>query len=117
MQDRLSLSNSNLRDLPARQQTLRGAIEWSYNLLSPGERHLFNHLAVFVGGCTAEAVSTVIESVAEVEPTLQSLVDQSLLKYEQSEHGAPRYVMLEMLREYAWERLTEASELSQTGAG
>ncbi|MDQ3249783.1 MAG: helix-turn-helix domain-containing protein, partial [Chloroflexota bacterium] len=58
---RLTALAGGLRDLSPRQQTLRGAIDWSYNLLDPEECHLFNHLSVFVDGCTIEAVAAVVE--------------------------------------------------------
>ena len=114
LRQRLAITNNSRRDVSARQQTLRGAIEWSYNLLNADERRLFNSLAVFVGGCTAEAVAAVHQTETEMERALQSLAEQSLLKYEQSERGAPRYVMLELLREYAVERLTETGALHPT---
>src|SRR5581483_11041379 len=55
LENRLELLTSGARDLPPRQQTLRGAIAWSYDLLGPGEQALFRRMAVFVGGCTLAA--------------------------------------------------------------
>jgi len=94
------------RDADPRQQTLRATIEWSHSLLSEQEQALFARFAVFVGGCTYEAA----EEVAGADPdTLQSLLDKSLLRKRDS-GGAPRYWMLETIREYAGERLEESGE-------
>ena len=95
------------RDADPRQQTLRGTIEWSYELLAPEERQLFARLSVFSGGCTLEAA----EEVAEADlDTLQSLVEKSLLRFTTTEGGS-RYWMLETIREYAAERLDNAGEI------
>jgi predicted ATPase/class 3 adenylate cyclase len=92
------------RDADPRQQTLRTTIEWSYDLLSEDEQHLFRRLAVFAGGCTLEAA----EEVAEADlDTLQSLVEKSVLRLTRS-----RYWMLETIREFASERL-EASDVGE----
>jgi predicted ATPase len=90
------------RDAEARQQTLRATIEWSYDLLAEEEQRLFARLAVFSGGCTLESA----EKVAEAElDTLQSLVGKSLLR-----HTDERFWMLETIRDYAGETLSESSE-------
>jgi predicted ATPase len=88
------------RDSEARQQTLRATIEWSYQLLSPEEQQLFARLSVFAGGCTVELAEAVC--YADLD-TLQSLVEKSLLRFSEG-----RYWMLETIREYAAEALTEA---------
>ena len=94
------------RDADPRQQTLRATIEWSHDLLNDGERQLFRRLSVFAGGCTYEAA----EDVAGGDPdTLQSLLDKNLVRRRDSDH-APRYWMLETIREYAAERLGESGE-------
>jgi predicted ATPase/class 3 adenylate cyclase len=85
------------RDADPRQQTLRATIEWSYELLAPGEQLLFGRLSVFAGGCTLEAAEEVAE--ADVD-TLQSLVEKSLLRF-----ANERYSMLETVRDFAEERL------------
>ena len=106
---RLTTLTGGARDLPARHQTLRGAIDWSYNLLAAEEQRLFARLGVFVGGCTLEAAEAVCGRVggrqAEVLAGLASLVDHSLVRQQESVEGEPRFTMLETLREYALERL------------
>jgi predicted ATPase len=99
---RLALLNRGLRDAPGRQQTLRATIEWSSELLTNDERHLFARIAVFDGGCTLEAA----EQIAEAElDTLQSLVEKNLLRYSEE-----RFWMLETIREYAVEMLDTFEE-------
>jgi predicted ATPase len=93
------------RGAEVRQQTLRATIEWSYDLLSKEDRTVLARLAVFVGGCTVEAV----EQIAEADlDTLQSLVDKSLVG-----HTGERFWMLETIREYAAERLEESGEAGE----
>ncbi|GAA2714895.1 diguanylate cyclase [Actinoplanes palleronii] len=87
------------RDRPERQQTLRGAIEWSHALLDADERRIFTGLAVFAGGCTEEAADAVLPGAAA---GLARLVDKSLLTVET---GAGRFRMLETIRTYAKELL------------
>jgi tetratricopeptide (TPR) repeat protein len=89
------------RDADPRQQTMRTAIDWSYELLTLEEQRLFCTLSVFASGCTFEAA----EEVADAEPdTLQSLLDKSLLRRRETELG-PRYWMLGTIRDYAAEKL------------
>ena len=102
------LSADGLRDVSARQRTLRGAIGWSYDLLTPVEQTLFTRLAVFVGGCTLEAAEMMCEDVlspAQVLDGIASLLDKSLLNREAGLYDEPRYAMLETMREYGLERL------------
>ncbi|HZG67746.1 MAG TPA: hypothetical protein VEZ12_13440, partial [Herpetosiphonaceae bacterium] len=119
----MTLLTGGARDRTARQQTLRGAIDWSYNLLAPDEQTLFARMGVFVGGCTFEASEHVGGSTdAEareggtflVLEGLQGLVDESLLRRIDSVEGEPRFVMLETIREYASECLLERGELDET---
>jgi predicted ATPase/class 3 adenylate cyclase/DNA-binding XRE family transcriptional regulator len=114
LQHRLALLTGGARDLPARHQTIRGAIDWSYNLLDPAEQALFARLSVFVGGCTLEAAETVCGADAtlalEVADGVASLLDKSLLRLHAGAEGEPRFLMLETIREYALERLAARGE-------
>ncbi len=91
LESRLQLLTGGARDLPARQQTLRGAIDWSYGLLSAGEQMLFRRLSVFVSGCTLEAVEAVCNTRSDLEVDglegMASLVDKSLLQRVEREKG------------------------------
>jgi predicted ATPase/class 3 adenylate cyclase len=105
LERRLPLLTGGARDLPERQRTLRAAIDWSHELLTPEEQRPFARLAVFRGGCTLEAA----EEVADADlDTLQSLVDKSLLRQRED-----RFSMLETIREYAAERLEESGEAEE----
>lgn len=97
----LASLSSNARDRTPRQQTLRGAIEWSYNLLTSEEQQLFNRLGIFAGGCSIEAATAVTGATLD---SLIALMDKSLLKYASLE-PEPRFFMLEILRAFALERL------------
>src|SRR5439155_23187474 len=115
---RLAILTGGARDVPARQQTLRNTIEWSYLLLNAWEQRLFRWLSVFVGGCmlqTAEAVCTWSDDgVGQVLDGIASLVDKSLLqRLEQAGEGSeePRLMMLETIREYGLEALTASGEV------
>jgi predicted ATPase len=118
---RLSLLIHGALDLPARQQTLRSAISWSYDLLPPDAQAVFRRLAIFAGGCTLDAAAAVCwtggrHTEPEDDPTLDALstlVDHSLLQGTES-LGAPRFTMLETVREYAWEQLRAHSETAAT---
>jgi predicted ATPase/DNA-binding SARP family transcriptional activator len=107
LESRLDILTAGTRDAPERQRTMRGAIDWSYRLLDPGEQVLFARLGVFVGGADLDAVESVGEEVATLD-ALASLVDKSLLR----QHGAerPRFAMLEVLREFALEQLRATGE-------
>lgn len=117
LEQRLSLLTGGARDLPARQQTLRSTIAWSYNLLDAPAQALFRRLGVFIAGCTLDAVETICaEPLAapadqqSVLPALLSLIDQSLLRQEEQPDGSVRFVMLETLREFALECLVASAE-------
>jgi predicted ATPase len=102
------------RDLPARQQTLRATIDWSHELLSPPEQALFRRLAVFTGGCTLEAAEAVADARQDlgldVLEAMSSLVDKSLLRCRDATAEDPRFEMLEIVREYALERLAKSGD-------
>jgi predicted ATPase len=99
----LPLLTGGARDVPERQRTLRGAIDWSYELLSGGEQQSFRRLGVFAGGFTLDAAEQVAGGDLD---TLQSLVEKSLVRF-----GAERYALLETIREFALEQLEEGDEL------
>jgi tetratricopeptide (TPR) repeat protein len=112
--ERLDLLTGGAADLPERQRTLRGAIEWSYNLLEPSEQQLLARLGVFAGGCSLEVADAVCadESRAgSVLDALASLVDKSLVRQSDGSDGEPRFGLLESIRAYAVERLEAAGEL------
>ncbi len=107
---RLDLLTGGAADRDARQQTLRGAIAWSYDLLAPAEQTLFRRLGVFAGG-TFEAIEAVCggAGAGEILDGLESLVTKSLLRQEEGGEG-PRFFLLETIREFALERLQESGE-------
>jgi tetratricopeptide (TPR) repeat protein len=104
--------------LPARQQTLRGAIAWSYDLLSPDEQQLFRHLAVFVDGWSLEAAEAICMArgglAADMLEGMASLVDKSLLRQEEQAAGETRFWMLQTLREFGLEQMARSGELEAT---
>jgi predicted ATPase/class 3 adenylate cyclase len=109
---RLPLLTGRPRDVPARQQTLRGAIEWSWDLLGAEEQRLFERLGVFSGGWTVESADAVCQPGLglAVLDGLTSLVDQSLVREAQTSDGEPRFRMLETIAEFAAERLARSTE-------
>jgi predicted ATPase len=114
LEKRLALLTGGSLDLPARQRTLRGAIEWSYDLLNEDEQKLFRRLSVFVGGCTLEAVEAVCNAKADLPVDaldgMASMVDKSLMRQVDLDGEEPRFVMLGTIREYALERLTASGD-------
>jgi predicted ATPase/DNA-binding CsgD family transcriptional regulator len=152
LERRLPLLTEGPRDAHPRLQTMRGAIGWSYDLLSPDEQTLFRRLAVFAGGFTLEAAEFIEgdgrgrrgdkggegerESVGPRRPVflanraasdassfsaapldrVASLLDKSLLQCDPGPDGAPRFSMLETIREFALERLAASGEAAETRA-
>ena len=114
---RLKLVTGGARDLPERQRTLRGTIEWSHTLLEEGERVLFARLAVFSGGRTLEAIEAICDAKGDLPVDtldgVSSLLDKSLLRQEEGPEGEPRFVMLETIHEYARERLEASGEAEE----
>jgi predicted ATPase/DNA-binding SARP family transcriptional activator len=92
------------RDAPIRQRTLTATLEWSYELLSPGEQRLLAGLAVFAGGCSLDAAQAVTRTTLEA---LESLVDKNLLLAETAHDGHGRLAMLETVRAFARRRLEQ----------
>jgi predicted ATPase len=112
LDDKLKLLTGGARDLPARHQTLRNTLEWSYELLEANEKILYARLGVFVGGFTLEAAEAVCNTQGNLDVLdgLTSLANNSLLRQEEISDGEPRFGMLETIRSYALERLTENAE-------
>jgi predicted ATPase/class 3 adenylate cyclase len=112
--DRFALLGSGRRSRDLRHRTLRSAIDWSHDLLTPRERVVFARLAVFVGGFSLQAAEAVCsgEGVAqsEVADTVWRLVDKSLVSVREGPEGSTRHVLLETLREYGLERLASLDE-------
>lgn len=109
----LDLLTGGARDLPARQQTIRQTINWSYSLLAPVESLLFDSLGVFMGGATLEAIESLSNRSDDpaLLDALQTLIDHSLVWRVELPNEPPRFQMLAMLREYALERLGERAAL------
>lgn len=123
----LHLLTGGSPDLPLRQQTLRGAIDWSYDLLPPGARTMFARLAVFVGSCTLHAAEVVCNAHKPARTTLlraplrvlpiaaldglEVLLENSLLRQMAGINGEPRFGMLETIQEYALEQLNSSGEV------
>jgi predicted ATPase/DNA-binding CsgD family transcriptional regulator len=114
LDQRLPLLSGTRRDLPERQQTMRGTIAWSYDSLSPAEQALFRRVGIFVGGFTFNAAEAVAAVPGDVEidllRDLTSLVDKSLARQDETAGSEPRYQMLETIREFANELLLASEE-------
>ena len=110
----LKLLTGGARDLPTRQQTLRGTMDWSYGLLNAAEQTLFRRLAVFSGGCTLEGVEAVCDTKGDlgldVLDGMASMVDKSLAQQVEQVEGEMRFVMLSTIREYALECLATSGD-------
>jgi len=113
---RLQVLTGGQHDLPARQQTLRSAITWSYDLLDEQEQRLFRRLSVFVGGCTLEAIealSTLQGETINLLDRVGSLLDKSLVQQSEQGGGEPRLLMLETIREFGLECLSAKRETGE----
>ena len=107
LENRLATLSGGLHNLPARHQTLRSTIEWSYDLLTPAEQNAFAGLAVFSDRFTMAAALAVLN---DEETIIQNLIDASLVQW----GGDDTYSMLETLREFALECLDAAGLTEQT---
>jgi predicted ATPase len=114
LDDRFNLLTTGSRTALPRQQTLRATFDWSYNLLTDEERTLFRRLSVFAGGWTLEAAERICPSgsiePAEILNLLGWLADKSLILVE-GHNGTTRYRMLETIRQYATEKLSDVEEV------
>ncbi len=125
LSDSLKLLTGGAKDLPERRQTMRGAIAWSYNLLDADEKKMLNRLAVFAGGFTvdgAEAVAfdemppkagTNTYSGIDIYDGVSSLLDKSLIIRSDQADGEPRFRMLVVVQEFAFEKLEESGEAEE----
>jgi non-specific serine/threonine protein kinase len=124
LDDKLSLLTGGARDLPARQRTMRGAIEWSYDLLSDDEKRLFRRLSVFACGFTpsyAEEITADAQTASRSDPgqsieffdLFASLSDKSLLVPRGHLDGERRFGLLEIVREFAAAELEASGETDE----
>jgi non-specific serine/threonine protein kinase len=115
LDSRLAILIGGSRDVPPRLQTLRGTLDWSYDLLAGGEQTLFSRLSAFQGGCTVESTDMVCGQglSLDVLDGLESLIDKNLLYQKESLQGEPRFFMLETIHEYAQEKLAESGEAEE----
>jgi predicted ATPase len=119
LKNQLMLLTGGPRDMPLRQQTMRGTIQWSYDLLIEDQKRLFACLAVFVGGSTLEAAEAVCNSPAleknverfDAVDGVTSLIEHNLLAAKDQRDGDSRFQMLEVVREFALEALKQSGEM------
>jgi predicted ATPase/class 3 adenylate cyclase len=116
LEQRLPMLATGASDLPERQRTLRGAIEWSYELLQPSQKALFGRLGIFAAGCTIEAAEAICNPGGELGldtlDGMAALVGQSLVQ-RMADAGETRFGMLETIREFASERLDQDGQRGQ----
>lgn len=118
LSQRLQLLTGGPRSLPVRQQTLRNAIQWSYDLLGPQEQALFHLLSVFVDGWTLETAEALCRDTGQTDldvlNSLSALLDNSLIQAGEEGAEEPRFLMLQTVREFGLERLAARGELERT---
>jgi predicted ATPase/DNA-binding winged helix-turn-helix (wHTH) protein/Tol biopolymer transport system component len=123
LENSLKLLTGGAKDLPSRQRTMRGTIEWSYELLDENEKNLFRRLAVFAGGFSVEAAEIINlnprleayssendEPDVDVLDGIASLIDKNLLSPIEQADGSTRLRMLEVVREFALEKLQASNK-------
>jgi predicted ATPase/DNA-binding CsgD family transcriptional regulator len=117
---RLDVLTGGAHDVPARQQTLRATIAWSYHLLAQEEQQLFRWLSVFAGGCmlqTAEAIAKQASFAAStILDGVSMLLENHLLRLVEQPDGEPRLLLLETIQEYGLESLESCGELEAARA-
>ncbi len=117
---RLEVLTGGARNLPARQQTLRATIAWSYQLLAPAEQQLFRCLSIFAGSCTLQAVEAITKQTgagaANVLDGLSVLLENNLVRQVEQPDGEPRLLLLHTIREFGLEYLERSGELEATQA-
>jgi len=115
---RLALLTSGARDVPARQQTLRSTIQWSYDLLNAEEQQFFRRLAIFVGGCSLEAVEALYRGLGDLSTdvlnVMASLLDKCFVQQVEQAGNEPWFMMLETMREFGLEALAASGEMEAT---
>jgi predicted ATPase/DNA-binding XRE family transcriptional regulator len=111
LEDQLQVLTGGARDLPARQQTMRATVAWSYDLLAPAEQRLFRWLGVFTGGAGLDAIEAVCgaHTAGDSLDLIASLVRKSLVQREEQDNQ-PRFGMLETIRAYALDQLRSHAE-------
>jgi len=115
LQPRLDLRSTEV-DRVARHRGLRETLDWSYELLSREDQLLFRRIGVFAGSASLEAIAAVCLDSADdnrILDQLGTLVDKALLQMRDSDPTEPRFEMLEIIREYAWEQLESSAELAE----
>ena len=100
LDNQLRILTSGPGDAPQRHQTMRATIDWSFQLLTPVERAVFRNLAVFSGGATFDAIAKVAAPDHEATEPLTALVNHSLVRQREDEHGDVRFDVLRVIREY-----------------
>jgi predicted ATPase/DNA-binding XRE family transcriptional regulator len=118
LEPRLPLLTGGRQDAPTRQRTMHGTIAWSHDLLGPAEQVIFRRLAVFMGGWTLEAAESVAGGAGalDVLDGLTALVGANLVSRQAGDDATARFGMLETVREFGLERLTESGEEAETRA-
>ena len=118
LSNQLAALTGGPRDVPQRQQTMRNAIAWSYELLDDEEKKLFRRLSIFVDGCTTEAAERVCNAIGDLQldvvDGMASLVDKSFLRQEEHLGGEFRFRAFETIREFGLECLAKSGEAPPT---
>ncbi|MCQ3938507.1 MAG: hypothetical protein DPW18_15875 [Chloroflexi bacterium] len=110
----LNLLSVGARDLPERQQSLRKTIEWSYSLLDAEEQKTLRAASVFPAGFTIRTLAAIMESDEEIVlQGVSSLVDKNLVKPATERLDEERFILLEAIREYAWDEITRLGEVER----